>query len=174
MGKTNKIPIERFNNFFDESDFLLDVDMARECVEHDINTSVVLFRIDRTKTETDDIYGESDPGEIIYHTPIELKVSSFKIEESENKTYNPNGIIRYQEYGNLIFSIMVEMLREKNVDIEYGDIIGYADREDNFKYWEVVNDGKIYSDNRHTHFGFKGVFRTITCTPVDPNLFDGI
>jgi hypothetical protein len=174
MGNSNKIPIERFNNFFDETDFQLDVDMARECVEHDINTTVVLFRIDRDKTNTDDIYGESDPNEVTYKTPIELKVASLKIEPSESKSYNPNGMIRYQEYGNLIFHVLVEMLGEKQIDIEYGDIVGYADREDNFKYWEVSDDGKIYSDNAHTHFGYKGVYRSIKCVPIDPNIFNGI
>ena len=48
-----------------------------------------------------------------------------------------------------------------------------ANREDNLKYFEVSDDGKINSDNEHTQFGYKSFFRTITCVVADPNLFNG-
>ena len=58
------------------------------------------------------------------------------------------------------------------MDISYGDIVGYSDKEHNFKVWQVQNDGKITADNKHTRFGIKGYYRTIACVTLDPNLFN--
>ena len=82
--------------------------------------------------------------------------------------------MRYQQYGNLIFHVFIQELKDKNVDIEYGDIISYSDKESNFNYWTVHDDGKITADNKHTRFGLKGYYRSIVCTTLDPNLFTGI
>ncbi len=42
------------------------------------------------------------------------------------------------------------------------------------KFWVVTNDGKIFSDNEHTVFGYKGAVRTVECAVADPNEFEGI
>lgn len=172
MDRKNKIPVTRLSRYYDDFDFEMEMDMATELIEDDANFTVVLFRIDRNKSNID-VYGESKPMEIRYLPPIELKVI-FSLKKSENKNYASNGSIRYQEYGNLIFYVLTKQLKEKNVDILYGDIIGYSDREDNLKYFEVFNDGKINSDNEHLHFGFRPYYRTIECVVVDPNVFNGI
>jgi formylmethanofuran dehydrogenase subunit E len=95
-------------------------------------------------------------------------------EKSENKSYSENGSLRYQDYGNLTFTILNKQLNDKGVDISYGDIIGYSDRESNLKYFEVFDDGKINSDNAHTQFGYKSYYRTVSCVTVDPDQFNGI
>ena len=67
-----------------------------------------------------------------------------------------------------------KQLDEKLCEIKYGDYIGYRDKEDSMKFWTVVDDGKIFSDNEHTVFGYKGATRTVQCTTADPNEFIGI
>lgn len=171
MERTESIPNNRINFYYDENDLALDLDMAEEYVKNDMNFTVTLFRIDRPKTDTDDIYGESNRRDIHYFEPIELKVARLKIEEAKNKSYNPNTTIRYQQYGNLIFDILLNELEEKNINIDYGDVIGYSDKEQNFKFWQVQDDGKITADNKHTRFGLKGYYRTIVCVTLDPDLF---
>lgn len=173
MDRNESVANERLNLFYDEDDFKVDMEMADEYVKNDLNVTVVLFRVDKAKTNTDDIYGESDPRDVRYLPPVELKVANLKIDEAENKAYNPNSTIRYQQYGNLIFHVFIQELQDKNVDIEYGDVVGYSDKESNFKYWVVQNDGKITADNKHTRFGYKGYYRSIVCVTLDPNLFTG-
>jgi hypothetical protein len=173
MNRDTSIADTRLDFIYDEGDFKLDMEMADEFVKNDMNFTVTLFRVDRAKTDTDDLYGESNPQDFRYMPSVELKVAGFQIEEAENKSYNPNTTMRYQQYGNLTFDVFLSELTDKNVDISYGDVIGYSDKEQNFKYWTVQDDGKITADNEHTRYGYKGYYRTIMCVTLDPNLFNG-
>ena len=165
-----KFPINRMGRFFDEIDFEIEKEMGREFVEGDLNITVVLFQVDRKDTQVDDVYGEAKPGEIRFKVPVELKVK-IVLDQSENKSYS-DGMNRYLDYGNLTFHIFQDQLTELNCEINYGDYIGYADKEDNIKYFTVTNDGKIFSDNAHTRIGYKGYYRTINCTVADINEFN--
>ena len=165
-----KFPINRNGKFYDEIDFGIENEMAREYVEGDLNFVVVLFQVDRTETQVDAVYGEAKSNEIRFKAPKELRVK-LALEEAENKSYSA-GMNRILDYGNLKFHVFQEQLTELNCDISYGDYIGYSDREDNIKYFTVTNDGKIFSDNAHTRLGYKGYYRTITCVTTDANEFN--
>lgn len=92
------------------------------------------------------------------------------LETPENKTYNANsGSLRYLQDGKLTFDVYTSQLRELDVDISFGDYIGYIVSEIEIRYFTVVNDGKKNYDNAHTILGYKGIYRTITCAPVDEN-----
>lgn len=171
MSSKKRLPINRMGKFYDYLDFGLENEMAREFVEGDLNFTVILFRVDRLKSQTDDTYGEPDVEEIKFHPPIELKVRPM-LEESESKDYS-EGYFRYEEYGNLTFTIFEDQLIELGVDISYGDYIGYPDREDNIKYFTVINDGKINTDNTKTRVGYKTYYRKIVCTVADVDEFNG-
>lgn len=173
METKNKIPNTKINRFYDDIDFNLELEMASELINEDMNFTVILYRIDRDNSNYDDIYGESNPQQIRYLTPVELK-AILTLNTPENKNYDTNGRLRYQEYGNLTFDVLNRELSDKNVDISYGDIVAYSDKEDNLKYFEVFDDGKINTDNSHTHFGFRSYYRSIKCVTVDPNQFNGI
>jgi len=167
-GKKRR-PINRVGKFYDEIDFGIENEMSREYVEGDLNIVVVLFQIDRKETLVDDVYAEATAAEIKFKSPKELRVK-LALSEAENKSYS-DGMNRYLDYGQLVFHLFQEQLEELNCDINYGDYIGYADREDNIKYFTVANDGKIFSDNAHTRIGYKGYYRTITCVVADANEF---
>ena len=171
MSSKKRLPINRMGKFYDYLDFGLENDMAREYIEGDINFTVILFRVNRIKSQTDDVYGESDVEEIRFHPPVELKVRP-NLEESENNSYS-EGYGRYEDYGNLIFTIFEDQLKELGVDISYGDYIGYPDKEDNVKYFTVSNDGKINSDNQKTRVGYKSDYRKVTCVTADEDEFNG-
>jgi hypothetical protein len=167
------IPISRINKWFSEEDFKLEINLGREAIEGDGNFTIILYRINRELTTTDDIYGEAGKDEIRYYPPVELLVSPI-IEEPENKTYNPNGSLRFLEGGNLLFEIYVSQLDELDTDIDMGDYIGYPVTETNMIYFSVANDGKKNYDNKHTIMGYKSAFRSVTCNPVDGNEFRGV
>lgn len=171
MASKKRLPINRMSKFYDNLDFGLENEMAREFVEGDLNFTVILFRVDRLKSQTEDVYGESDVEEIRFHPPVELKVRPV-LDESDSKSYS-EGYGRYEDYGNLTFTIFEDQLTELGVDITYGDYIGYPDKEDNIKYFTVSNDGRINTDNQKTRLGYKSYYRKITCVTADPDEFKG-
>jgi hypothetical protein len=168
-----KIPITRVNKFFDEGEFNLENDLKREYLEGDINMSLILYRVDKEKSAVDDIYGESYTQEIRFLPPIELS-GLIKIDQPTNKNYGPKGTVRYLETGNLTFTVHVNLLKELDADISYGDYIAYPISETSVKYFVVSNDGSNNFDNSHTNKGFKADIRTVLCTPVNESEFKGI
>lgn len=172
MSKNPKIPINRLNKWYSDDEFDLDVQMGREAIEEDNNFTVVLFRVDRDTTQYDDLYGEANEGGVRYKTPVELKVMP-EIEASRNESLNPNGTLRNLEDGNLKFYIHQQQLDELQVEIKYGDYVGYAVSETNIRYFSVSNDGVKNYDPDHTIMGYKSAYRTIICTPANKDEFDG-
>jgi hypothetical protein len=168
-----RIPINRVNKFFSEEDFILEQQMGREAIEGDGNFVVVLYRVDREMTSSDDIYGEARKDEIRFFPPVELRVIPI-VGEAENKAYNSGtGSLRYLQDGPLTFGIYDAQLNDLDVTLSYGDYIGYSVTEQEVRYYTVVNDGVKNYDNKHTIMGYKGAFRTVTCAPVDENEFRG-
>ena len=169
-----RVPINRLNKFFSIEDFNLEVELGREYVEGDINMRIILYQVDRAISETDDIYGEADKDAIRFKVPVEIAVM-LTLGEAENKAYNEgSGSLRYLQDGQLTFGVYDSQLTELDANISYGDYIGYAVTETEVRYFSVVNDGSKNYDNAHTILGYKGVFRTITCAPVDENEFTGL
>lgn len=169
----NNIPITRMNKWFSQEDFNLEISMGREAIEGDGNFTVILFRVDRENTESDNLYGEASKDGIRFFPPVELKVHP-TIALPENKAYNPNGTLKYLQDGQLSFGIYEAQLIELDTDISYGDYIGYPISENEIRYYSVVNDGDKNYDNRHTIMGYKHAFRTIVCANVDSNEFSGL
>jgi len=167
-----KIPIKRINKFFSGEDFQLEIDMGREAIEGDGNFTVILYRVDRNTTQSDDIYNEASADEINFYPPVELYVIPI-IAEPENKTYNPNSLQNLED-GNLKFGIYTQQLEELEVDVSLGDYIGYPIDETETIYFSVVNPGQKNYDNKHTIMGYKGAFRTIECTIANEDEFNGI
>ena len=172
MPKNKQLPINRSNKFFSGDDFDLEIDFGREWLEGDINIKVILFQVDRQKTNTDDVYGEAPKNGITFKPPVELSVN-FKMDEPQNKSYNSDGSMRYKEHGNITFGVYQKHLEELEVEITYGDYIGYQENENTIKYYTVSNDGAIFSDNKHTINGYKGFYRTVTCVPTSEDEFNG-
>ena len=168
----NKLPITRLSKFFSQDDFDINIQMGREYLHGDLNMKLVLYRVDRSKTDNDAVYAEAGADEIKYFPPVEIN-ALVKIEEPKNVTYKA-GMVRYNEPGNLTLSVYITHLEELNVDIRYGDYIGYPDSEEKLRFYTVSNDDKVTSDNKHKMFGFKPHYRTIVCVPTQQNEFRGV
>ena len=174
MATPRRIPINRNNKFFSQEDFNLEIDMGREAIEGDGNFVVILYRVNREMTESDDLYGEAVKDGVSFLPPLELRVVPI-LNESSNKTYNSgSGSLRYIDDGQLSFGIYDAQLAELDATLGYGDYIGYAVNETEVRYFSVVNDGIKNYDNKHTIMGYKGAFRTVLCAPVDENEFRGL
>ena len=172
MENKKHIPITRVNKFFSQDDFELEQDFGREWLEGDLNMKVILYRVDAGKTQSDSVYGEAGRDEIRFKPPVELYVY-LTITEPKNKSYNPNGSLRYVEHGNMSFGIYQQQLDELGVDITYGDYIAYQESETRIKYYTVSSNGGVYTDNKHTILGYKGFYRTVECVPTTEDEFRG-
>jgi len=144
----NKLPINRLSKFFSTDDFDLHIQMGQEYLHGD------------------------GKDEIKYFPPIEFN-ALVKIDEPKNSSYK-NGTLRYLEPGNLLIQVYIKHLEELKIDVRYGDYIAYPESEGRVRYYNVINDGKVTSDNKHNHFGFKPYYRTITCAPVQEGEFRGV
>jgi hypothetical protein len=173
MGNNKITPITRINKFFSEEDFNLEISMGREAIEADGNFTIILYSVDRTSSESSNLYGEASIDGIKYLPPVELKVIPI-MAQPENKTYNSNGSLRYLQDGQFTFGIYDSQLSELDVNIYYGDYIGYPVTETEIRYFSVVNDGIKNYDNQHTIMGYKGAFRTIVCASIDASEFKAI
>jgi hypothetical protein len=166
------VPITRLGKFFGGEDYELDVGMGQEWLEGDMNFTVVLYRIDRYKTKTDDVYGEVLEDGIQFMAPIELK-GYVQVLAPTNKFLGTSRVEQL-EPGNMKFSIYQKQLDDLGVEIFMGDYIGYYETESRVRYYTVSDDGKVVSDNKHTYGGYKSFYRTITATYVSDNEFRGL
>jgi hypothetical protein len=169
---SRKIPITRLEKFFGSEDFALEQEMGREWLEGDMNLTLVLYRVDRQKTKTDDVYGETEDDGIKFLPPVEFR-GYVTIEQPENQDY-ANSRMTQMEPGNLKVGVYQNALDELGIDISYGDYIGYYETEKRVRYYSVVNDGRVVSDNKHTYGGYKPFYRSITAAPVNDGEFRGI
>jgi hypothetical protein len=168
----NKVPITRLGKFFGDSDFDLDISMGSEWLEGDMNFTLVLYRVDRIKTKTDDVYGETVQDGIKFLPPVEFK-GFVQILAPENKTLG-NSKVEQMEPGNLKVSVFQRHLDELGIDIQYGDYIKYYETEDRVRFYTVNNDGRVVSDNKHNYGGTRPYYRTIMASYVTNNEFRGL
>lgn len=166
------VPITRLGKFFGGEDYSLDVEMGQEWLQGDMNFTVVLYRIDRTKTKTDDVYGEAVEDGIKFLPPIELKGFVQVMAPTNQKIGNSK--VHLDEPGNMRFSLYQKLLDDLQVEIAFGDYLGYYETEERVRYYVVADDGKVVSDNKHTYGGYKPFYRTILATPVNKNEFNGL
>jgi hypothetical protein len=166
------VPITRLGKFFGGEDYSLDIGMGEEWLIGDMNFTIVLYRIDRQKTKTDGVYGEVLEDCIQFLAPVELK-GLVQIMAPTNKLLGSSKI-KQDEPGNMKFSIYQKTLDDMQVNIFMGDYIGYYETEDRVRYYTIIDDGIVKSDNKHTYAGYKPFYRTVTATYVSENEFRGI
>ena len=167
MKNKYQIPIVRHNLFFSEEEWELEKDFTREAIEQDLNQNVILFRVDRVLSVVDDLYNEGGKKELIFKPPVRLQIYGY-LDDPENKTYNQDsGTLRYQQDGKLNMTVLIDQLEELDVEIRYGDYIGYPVTETEIRYFSIVDDGlKSYHDGQ-TILGYKPTFRKMVAAPVE-------
>ena len=173
-GGTRRVPINRNNLFFDEDCFQFELELGKDYIEQDVNQTVVLYRIDREKTNVDSVYGETEGASgVVFKTPVELHVL-YKIDKPELKSYDKTkNLGTYIQTGNLTFGLYQETLDELGVEITTGDYIGIQVTPEHMEYFTVVNDGRNNYDNSHSIYGYKPGWRSVTAAPVDTTEFNG-
>jgi hypothetical protein len=146
--------------------------MGEEWLHGDMNFTLVLYRVDNQKTKTDDVYGEALTDGIKFLPPVEFK-AFVQVMAPENKNLGTSKI-EQTEPGNIRISVYQKHLDELEIEINYGDYIGYYETENRVRYYTVNNDGRVVSDNKHTYAGYKPFYRTIMASYVTDNEFRGL
>lgn len=160
--------------FFSESEFNFEMEIARDYLEHDMNQTIVLFEVDLSKTNTNNIYHEASKKNIRFKPPVELTVR-YEISNAEMRSYDKNGSKGvYSKPGILEFTVLNTTLEEVQRDIKRGDYIGVQITQDEMIYFTVFDDGKVASySNSNTLYGIKPFYRQVKCNYIDPSEFEG-
>jgi hypothetical protein len=166
------VPITRLEKFFGQEDFALELQMGREYLNGDLNFTLVLYSVDLQKTIKDDVYGEVINNGIQFLPPVEFR-ALVSINEASNQYINGSKIMQ-NEPGNMTFSVYHKELQELEIDIKLGDYIGYWIKENEVRYYSVIDAGTPDYDNKHTYGGYKSFYYTYTATPVSINEFNGL
>jgi len=116
------VPITRLGKFFGGEDFDLDISMGREWLGGDMNFTIVLYKVDRTKTVQDAVYGEVLQDGIQFLPPVSIN-AYVRIEEAAEQFLGQSKIIQ-NEPGLLKFAVYKQELADLQVNIELGDYIG--------------------------------------------------
>ena len=166
------VPITRLGKFFGGEDFDLDISMGREWLGGDMNFNIVLYKVDRTKTIQDAVYGETLKDGIQFLPPVSIN-AYVKLEEATEQFLGQSKIIQ-NEPGLLRFAVYKQELLDLQTNIELGDYIGYWITESQVRYYSIIDAGVPEYDNKHTYGGYKAFYFSYTATPVSENEFRGI
>jgi len=165
------VPINRNSLFYDAESYAFEMQVGKEYVEQDMGQTVVLYQVDASNTQADAVYGETNPSDVKYKTPIEVPCV-YEIAEPELKSYDKDkNLGTYMKTGKLTLGVYQETLTELNVDIKKGDYIGVQVTPTHMEFFVVNNDGRNNYDNAHTLFGTIPLYRTVQCSPVDASEF---
>jgi len=159
-------PINRLNKFFSEKEFELEKQFGMEYLYGDLNTTVNYYSINLNETDMDDLYGETPNNLVALNTPISLPCI-YQLTKSENKSYNDNTTMRFEESGNLIIHIYLDILRDLGIKLNYGDFIGFQLNEKAEMMFTIANPANFHFENEKTLGGYKSFFKTVICTPTD-------
>jgi hypothetical protein len=142
-------------------------------IEEDINQTVILYQVDRVRTNSDEITKDAKKDGIRYKPPVEINCT-YQLFDTENKAYVRNKNLGvYKQLGVLEINVYQATLDKLGVDITLGDYIGLVIDENTIEYFEVNDDGRKSYSNKNTMFGYKWVWRKIKANTVDKNQFNG-
>jgi hypothetical protein len=128
--------------------------------------------VDASKTQTDAVYGETDPNDVVYKTPIEIPCV-YKIEEPELKSYDKEKQLgTYMKPGKITIGVYQETLDELNVEAKKGDYIGVQVTPEHMELYvlNAINNGYA---NAHSLWGTTRLWITWTGYNVDSSEFNG-
>lgn len=164
--------ITRNAMFYSEEDFNMECEILEGYLEEDLNQSVIVYEVDRTRTQTDVTYKESK-NKIRFKPPREIPCM-YEIKSSETRSYDSktaNGV--YSIIGNMTLYVMPSILRKYHCDIRRGDYIGVKIDEGKTVYFVVSNDGKVNWANETFVGAYKPAWRRLDCAPATLEEFSG-
>lgn len=156
----------RYGLFMTENSFNLDIMYGRNFLETDNAQEVILHRINLIETKSHELYGQAKSSDKVFMTPVPLNVM-LSVTDAEQEYYGGyQGGISRDDTGNLVFGVYLDELKEKNVDINRGDIIEHNFSGEKNRYYEVENANNITDETSKSIGGFKPYWRRVISVPV--------
>ena len=165
-----RVPINRNNLFYSDESFNYELEIGKNYVEQDMNQTLVLYSVDNSSTNINNIYGETKTNQVRFKPPVEFHCV-YTIEPPELKAYDKtNNIGTYMKTGKLKFGVYKETLDELGIELKPGDYIGAQINEEHMEFFSLLSINKGY-DNEHSLFGVKNLYYECNCYPVDTTEF---
>lgn len=161
-------PNIRHQMFYSEDDYQYEIDNIIEYLENDLGQYLVLYEVDRNKTNINSVYKETVTSEngIRFKAPREFpcqyNIDDSTLKNIDNKTANQV----YSLQGNLTINVIKEILEKYKCDIKRGDYIGVPVDYNKMIYYTVVDDGKVNYSNKNYLGAWRPTWRVITCAPA--------
>jgi hypothetical protein len=142
--------------FFGDKERQMFSEWGREISEEILLESFLLYRIDKTKTKTHKLYGESKRK--VYKPEIEI-YGRLNVEVNDTEFYIPGGGITKKGMGMFSAHIYLEHLEEiglvdkKNdnnlvLDFKLGDFVGFKGQ-----FYKIIDDGYSQISNKYSWAG---------------------
>lgn len=161
----NTTPISRNNLFYSEEDFQFETDIIEGYLEEDLNQTVVVYEVDRKRTNVNDIYKEAKKDTIRFKPPKEVPCM-FEIEDAQLNAFDSQtNTGTYQISGNLKLYILSKTLESYKCDIKRGDYVAIQIDTNRMSYFTVTDDGKVNNSNKNVVGAYKVAWRVITASP---------
>lgn len=168
MGdKGNIMPISRNNLFYSAEDFEFETDLIDGYLEEDLNQTVVVYEVDRKRTNVNDIYKEAKKDTISFLPPKEIPCM-FEIQDAQLNAFDSKSSTgTYQISGNLSVYVTTKALGKYKCDIKRGDYLAIQIDEHRMSYFTVTDDGKVNNANKLMVGGYKpSYWRIISAAPA--------
>lgn len=156
----------RMGMFMNENSFELDVMYGRNFLQTDNAQSVRIHKIDIIETKTHDLYGQAKTKDKKFFPPVQISVM-VTIADGQQEYYGGNrgGIVR-EDSGNISFGVYLAELKEKQLEIDRGDIIEYNMSGEKNRYYEVESANNVNDETQKTIGGFKNYWKRVVGVPV--------
>jgi hypothetical protein len=159
-------------NFFNGKEYERYVSFGLDYLENYMRQTVYLYKVNKVKTDVDDLYNDPTQNNIQLDTPIDISCL-IELQETKNTAYDTKNNIRIAEHGILTVTILNRTLSLLQIQIDYGDYILYAIEEDNGQtkqmVFQVVDDAKKGYENNKLWAAFRAYYKVFKCVPVDEN-----
>jgi len=157
---------ERMGLFMTDNSFNLDVMYGRNFLQTDNAQTVIIHKINIIETKSHSLYGQSKTKDKKFMTPVEISVM-VTIDDGKQENYGSgSGGIARDDSGNISFGVYIKELKEKNLEIDRGDIIQYNMSGEKNRYYEVESANNVNDETKKTIGGFKPYWKKIVGVPV--------
>ncbi len=156
----------RMGLFMTDNSFDLDIMYGRNYLQTDNNQTVIIHKINILESKSHSLYGQSKTKDKKFMTPVEINVM-VTIEDGKQEYYGAGqGGISRDDSGNISFGVYLKELKEKNIEIDRGDIVEYNMSGEKNRYYEVESANNVTDETKKTIGGFKPYWKKIVGVPV--------
>ncbi|MFW5847606.1 MAG: hypothetical protein ACOCVF_01625 [bacterium] len=159
---------ERYGLFMDNDMFELEIDFGREYLKNDVNYIVNYHKIDVTRSKSHKLYGQTKAENKKFFPPVKLN-AMINVDNTTNEFYAEGGAVS-QQTGNITMNVYLKELKEKNLEVNRGDIIEYNLSGERPRYYEVEDSQNVADVTSQTLAGFKPYWKKIIATPVNEDV----